>query len=169
MGLLRGPNLGHIAQYSGKFRLRRQQFQGAYGASRHKRCAGGSGGSWFRRRAARTRCRGPSSPGPRSISCRRASPAAGRAGHTILHSRVYRSRAGSGVAAAKGGGSGAASPGLQVRAAARRRLHAENEGSNNHPVHKTQNLKTTEPAAMHYYILHSFVAVCNPQNLGGSE
>ena len=65
----------------------------------------------------------------------------------VLDSRVYRSRAGSGVAAAKGGGSGAASPGLQVRAAARRRLHAENEGSNNHPVHKTRNLKTTKPAA----------------------
>ena len=45
MGILEGPNLGDIAQYSGNFRLRRQQFQGAYGASRHKRCAGGSGGS----------------------------------------------------------------------------------------------------------------------------
>ena len=45
MGILEGPNLGDIAQYSRNFRLRRQQFQGAYGASRHKRCAGGSGGS----------------------------------------------------------------------------------------------------------------------------
>ena len=57
----------------------------------------------------------------------------------VLHSRVYRSRAGSGVAAAKGGGSGAASPCLQGRAAARRRLHTRSEGSNNHPVHKTRN------------------------------
>ena len=45
MGILEGPNPGGIAQYSGNFRLRRQQFQDAYGASRHKRCAGGSGGS----------------------------------------------------------------------------------------------------------------------------
>jgi len=35
MGILEGPNLGDIAQYSRNFRLRRQQFQGAYGASRH--------------------------------------------------------------------------------------------------------------------------------------
>ena len=35
MGILEGPNLGDIAQYSRKFRLRRQQFQGAYGASRY--------------------------------------------------------------------------------------------------------------------------------------
>ena len=35
MGILEGPNLGDIAQYSRTFRLRRQQFQGAYGASRH--------------------------------------------------------------------------------------------------------------------------------------
>ena len=45
MGILEGPNLGDIAQYSRNFRLRRQQFQGAYGASRHKRCTGVSGGS----------------------------------------------------------------------------------------------------------------------------
>ena len=45
MGILKGPNLGDIAQYSRNFRLRRQQSQGAYGASRHKRCAGGSSGS----------------------------------------------------------------------------------------------------------------------------
>ena len=44
-GVLEGPNLGGIAQYSGNFRPRRQQFQGAYGASRHKRCAGVCGGS----------------------------------------------------------------------------------------------------------------------------
>ena len=57
MGILEGPNLGDIAQYSRNFRLRRQHSQGAYGASRHKRCAGGSGGSdgsadeWRARRA----------------------------------------------------------------------------------------------------------------------
>ena len=45
MGILEGPNLGDIAQYSRDFRLRRQHSQGAYGASRHKRCAGGSSGS----------------------------------------------------------------------------------------------------------------------------
>ena len=45
IGILEGPNLGDIAQYSQSLRLRRQQFQGAYGASRHKRCAGGSSGS----------------------------------------------------------------------------------------------------------------------------
>ena len=45
MGNLEGPNIGDIAQYPRNFRLRRQQFQGAYGASRHKRWAGGSGGS----------------------------------------------------------------------------------------------------------------------------
>ena len=45
MVILEGPNLGEIAQYSQNFRLRRQQFQGAYGAPRHKRWAGGSGGS----------------------------------------------------------------------------------------------------------------------------
>ena len=45
MGNLEGPNIGDIAQYPRNFRLRRQQFQGAYGAARHKRWAGGSGGS----------------------------------------------------------------------------------------------------------------------------
>ena len=45
MGILEGPNLGDIAQYSRNFRLRRQQFQGAYGAPRHKRCTGACGGS----------------------------------------------------------------------------------------------------------------------------